>query len=101
MITEINTSEYEHIETMTLNGIEFSSTYNHNYFYNKHNGELILVESDDDQTCNYYRIRKVGRDFFSHYIGFSEDQYGFGIFDDNYKGYPYRNNNIVELDDTF
>lgn len=100
MITKINTSDYNHVKIITLNGVEFSSSYNHNYFYNKNNGDLILEETDDDQNCYYYRLEKKEDKFVSNYLGFTQDQYGFGIFDMDYEGFPYRSeHNIVELND--
>lgn len=101
MITKIHTSEYEHIKTMIFNNVEISSSYNHNYFYNKYNRDLILEEANDEQTCYYYRIKYVENEFFSTYLGMSEDPCGLGIFDANYEGIPFRNHNIVELNDKF
>ena len=33
MITRINTSDYNHIGSILLYGVEFVSSYNHNYYY--------------------------------------------------------------------
>lgn len=99
MITKINTSEYNHIQSMVIQGVEFTSSYNHNYYYNENTGDLILEEANDDQTCYYYRVEVNGYSFENNYLGYTEDQYGFGIFDVDYEGYPNRNEyNVVELD---
>lgn len=99
MITTINTSNYKRVESINLNGLTFTSSYNHNYFYDKNNDELILEEADDYQTCFYYRVNiNENLEVSTDYIGYTDDQYGFGIFDDDYEGYPYRNeNNFVEF----
>ena len=101
MITRINTTEYSQVDSMVIYGVTFESTYNHNYYYNKSTEDVILEESDDDQTCYYYRIEIKGHSFVKTYLGLTEDQYGQGIFDEDYEGYPYRNENgEVELDNT-
>lgn len=62
-------------------------------------GDLILEEANDDQTCYYYRVEENGYSFVKNYLGFTDDQYGFGIFDDDYEGFPSRNENgVIELD---
>ena len=99
MITRINTSDYNHIASIILYGVEFVSSYNHNYYYNKNTGDLILEETNDDQTCYYYRVEENEHSFIKNYLGLSDDQYGIGIFDDCYKGYPFRNETGgIELD---
>lgn len=99
MITQINTSDYNHIDSILLYGVEFVSSYNHNYYYNKNTGDLILEEADDDQTCYYYRVEENEHSFIKNYLGLTYDQYGFGIFDDEYEGCPFRNENgVIELD---
>lgn len=99
MVTQINTSDYNHVTSIIIYGVEFSSCYNHNYYRNKNNGDLILEEANDDQTCYYYRVEENGHSFVKNYLGFTDDQYGFGIFDEDYEGYPTRNENgVIELD---
>lgn len=99
MISQINASEYQHIQSIALYGVEFESSYNHNYYYNNNTCDLILEEANDDQTCYYYRIEVNGYSFVKNYLGFTDDQYGYGIFDVDYEGYPTRNENgVVELD---
>ena len=101
MKTKLNTANYRHVESIIINKIEFASSYNHNYYYNSQNEDLILETTDDYQTSYYYRIENNGHSFVKNYIGLSEDQYGAGIFDRDYEGYPYRNENgEIELDDT-
>ena len=98
MVTKINTSDYNRVASIILFGVEFSSSYNHNYFYNKNTGDLILEAANDDQTCFYYRVEENSHSFVKKYLGFTEDQYGFGIFDDDYEGNPVRNENgVIEL----
>lgn len=99
MKTTINTSNYKRVTSINLKGLTFTSSYNHNYFYNN-NDDLILEETDDYQTCFYYRVN-INEDLEvrTDYIGYTEDKFGFGIFDDDYEGHPCRNeNNVVELD---
>lgn len=99
MVTQINTSDYTHVDSIILFSVEFSSSYNHNYYYNNNTGDLILEEANDDQTCYYYRVKENGYSFIENYLGFTDDQYGFGIFDEDYEGCPSRNENgVVELD---
>ncbi len=99
MKTTINTSNYKRVESINLKGLTFTSSYNHNYYYDKNNDDLILEETDDYQTCFYYRVN-INEDLEvrTDYLGYTEDEFGFGIFDDDYDGYPCRNeNNVVEL----
>lgn len=97
--TEINTSLYTRVSSITICGTELKSCYNHNYFYNKNTGDLILEESDGDQTCLYYRIEETNTSINNKYLGLTTDQYGFGIFDMDYEGYPKRDErNIIVLD---
>lgn len=99
MFTQINTSDYNRVASIILYGIEFTSSYNHNYFYNKNTDDLILEEANDDQTCYYYRVEENGHLVVENYLGFTDDQYGFGIFDNDYEGYPERDeHNIIILD---
>ena len=99
MVTQINTSDYNRVASIILYGVEFSSSYNHNYFYNKNTGDLILEEANDDQICDYYRVEENGYSFVKKYLGFVDDKYGFGIFDNEYEGYPVRNENgVIGLD---
>ncbi len=101
MKTLLNTSDYSRVESIVIYGVTFISIYNHNYYYNKSNEDVILEECDDDQTCYYYRIEQKGHSFVKTYLGLTEDNYGYGIFDEDYEGYPYRNDNgEIELDDT-
>ena len=101
MKTKINTTEYSQVDSMVIYGITFETTYNHIYHYNKFTEDVILEESDDDQTCYYYRIEIKGHSFVKTYLGHTDDQYGQGIFDKYYEGYPSRNENgEVELDNT-
>lgn len=96
--TEINTSLYIRVPSITICGTELKSCYNHNYFYNKNTGDLILEESDDDQTCYYYRIEENNTSIDKRYLGCTTDQYGFGIFDMDYEGFPIRDeHNIIVL----
>ena len=89
--------DYNHVISIIIYGVEFLSSYNHNYYYNKNTGDLILEETNDDQTCYYYRVEVNGYSFVKNYLGFTDDQYG--IFDDDYEGYPSRNENgVIELD---
>lgn len=99
MLTQINTSNYNRVISITLYGTVFKSSYNHNYFYNKNTGDLILEEADDYQTCYYYRIEENNASINEKYLGLATDSYGFGIFDIDYEGYPERNeDNIIVLD---
>ena len=101
MKTKINATDYSQVDSMVIYGVVFESTYNHNYYYNKSTEDVILEESDDDQTCYYYRVLIDGHSFKKNYLGLTEDECGFGIFDKDYEGYPYRNENgEIELDDT-
>lgn len=96
---EISTSLYTRVPSITIYGSEFKSGYNHNYFYNENTGDLILEESDDDQTCYYYRIEENNTSINKKYLGMTTDPYGFGIFDADYEGYPTRDeHNIIILD---
>lgn len=99
MITTINISNYKRVKSINLKGLTFTSSYNHNYFYDKDNDDLIFEITDDNQTCFYYRVN-INEDLEvrTDYIGYTEDKFGFGIFDDEYEGCPCRNeNNVVEL----
>lgn len=99
MITQINVSGYQHVKSIVLNGVEFSSSYNHNYYYNENTGDLILEEADDDQTCYYHRIEENDSSITENYLGLTTDEYGYGIFDEDYEGCPTRNENgVIELD---
>jgi hypothetical protein len=99
MVTQINTSDYNRVVSISLYGVEFVSSYNHNYYYNNNTEDLILEAANDDQTCYYYRVEENGHSFVKNYLGFTEDQYGFGVFDNEYDGYPGRNENgVIELD---
>lgn len=101
MKTLLKTSDYSRVESIVICGVTFNSTYNHNYYYNKSTEDIILEETNDDQTCYYYRVEVNGYSFVKNYLGFTDDQYGYGIFDVDYEGYPYRNNNgEIELDNT-
>lgn len=98
-LTEINTSLYKRIPSINICGIELKSCYNHNYYFNENTGDLILEESDNDQTCYYYRIEKNNTSINEKRLGLTTDQYGFGIFDADYEGYPTRDeHNIIILD---
>lgn len=99
MLTQINTSDYNRVSSIILYGVEFSSSYNHNYYYNKNSGDLILEEADDDQICYYYRIEENNTLINEKYLGLTTDQYGFGIFDNEYEGYPERDeHHMIILD---
>ena len=101
MKTLLNISDYSHVDSIIINLVRFTSSYNNNYFYNKLNEDLILEKSDDEQTCYYYRIEDDGHSFVKTYLGLTEDRYGRGIFDEDYDGYPYRNDNgEIKLDNT-
>lgn len=101
MKTLLKTSDYSRVESIVIYGVTFNSTYNHNFYYNKSTEDIILEETNDDQTCYYYRVEINGYSFVENYLGFTDDQYGCGIFDEDYDGYPYRNNNgEIELDNT-
>jgi hypothetical protein len=98
MKTKLNTLDYSRVESIVICGVTFNSTYNNNYYYNKLTEDIILENSNDDQTCYYYRIEQNKQT----YLGLTYDQYGFGIFDKDYEGYPYRNDDgEIELDDTY
>ena len=99
MITKINIPEYQNIQSIALYGVKFTSSYNHNYYWNNNTSDLILEEANDDQTCYYYRVEVNGYSFVKNYLGFTDDQYGYGIFDKDYNGYPARDeNSVIELD---
>lgn len=101
MKTLLKTSDYSRVESIVICGVTFNSTYNHNYYYNESTDDIILEETDDDQTCLYYRVFINDASFKLKYLGLTDDEYGYGIFDENYEGYPYRNNNgEIELDNT-
>lgn len=92
--TEINTSLYTRVPSITICGTELKSCYNHNYFYNKNTGDLILEE-----TKFYYRIEENNTSFNKKYLGRTIDRWGHGIFDKEYEGYPKRDErNIIVLD---
>lgn len=97
---KIDTSEYEHVhQSIALYGVEFEPSLNHNYYYNNNTRDLILEKAIDVQTRYYYRIDINGYIFDEYYLGFTKDQYGYGMFDVDYNGYPIRDeNNIIELD---
>lgn len=102
MITQLNTSNFSRVESIVIHGVStLSSSYNHNYFHNKITDEIILEVADDDQTCYYYLVFGYANLCKKTYLGLCEDEYGFGIFDEEYNGYPSRDENgVIELDDT-
>ena len=100
MYTQLNTSNYRRVNSIIINGIEFISSYNHNYYYNSQDEDLILETTDDDTTCHYYRIENNGYSFVKNYLGLTTDVYGFGIFDNDYDGFPYKNENGEIILDT-
>lgn len=82
MKTKINVSNYKRVESINLFGVWFNSVYNHNYYYDKLHGDLILEISDDFETYYYYRIKKNGYSYIREYLGAIDGIYGvWGIFD--------------------
>lgn len=101
MYTRFNTTNYRRVGSIILNEIEFVSSYNHNYYYNSQTEDLILETTDDDITCYYYKIEFDEQSFVKNYLGLTTDALGYGIFDDNYDGFPYKKENgEIILDDT-
>lgn len=95
MVTTINTRDFSHVSEVFYNNKTHRSVYNHNYYVST-NGEIILEECDDDSCFSYYVIDNNSIDF----LGIAEDV--FGIFDEEYDGYPVRDlNGIIELDSDF
>lgn len=95
MITVIRPSDYNYIDKIEIDGVEFVSTYNNNYFYDGTN--LILEKCTDDNVFYYYNIYVVDLAVNMDYLGM--------IIDDN--GIFGQPSNVdfnlvgeVELDDT-
>ena len=99
MIYRINPSEYHHVTNITFNGIEFSSYYNHNYFYNEEANDLICEECDDDNGFSYYRISVIDNIADETYHGFVIDNDYAGIFGEDF--YDINENGEVELNSEF
>jgi hypothetical protein len=82
MKTKINVSNYKRVESINLFGVWFNSVYNHNYYYDKLRGDLILEISDDFDTYQYYRIKEDGHSYIKEYLGAIDGICGvWGIFD--------------------
>lgn len=95
MKNKINVSNYKRVESINLFGVWFNSVYNHNYYYDKLRGDLILEISDDFDTYQYYRIKekKNGYSYKKEYLGSIDGICGvWGIFDN------HNNEQEVELD---
>lgn len=61
--------------------------------------DLILETTDDDTTCYYNRIEVKDNSLTQNYLGLINDQSSYGIFDEDYTGYPARDKNgVIELD---
>lgn len=96
---KINTSEYQHFKSITFYGIKFLSSYNHNYYCNETRDDLILETADDGTTCYYYRIEIKDNSITQNYLGLTNDQFGYGIFDKYYTGDPAQDETgVIELD---
>ena len=97
MIHSISTNLFIHQNQVNFNGEIHHSVYNHNY-YTSEDGLIILKECDDDNTFYYYNVDPNTGD--TEYYGLVDSV--FGIFDEDYDGYPGRDENgIVELDTDF
>ena len=97
MIHLISTNVFTHQNQVRFNGEIHHSAYNHNY-YTSEEGVIILEECDDDNGFNYWWVDSENGD--TDYIG--GVMATFGIFDEEYDGYPGRDENgIVELDTDF
>ena len=90
MKTKINVSNYKRVESINLFGVWFNSVYNHNYYYNKLRGDLILEICDDFDTYRYYRIKEDGYSYIKEYLGAIDGMWG--IFNN------HNNGQEVELD---
>lgn len=87
MKTKINVSNYKRVESINLFGVWFNSVYNHNYYYDKLHGDLILEISDDFDTYHYYRIKENGCSYIKEYLGGIDGICGvWGIFDNHNNG---------------
>ena len=97
MIHLVDTNFFIHQNQVTFNGEIHHSIYNHNY-YTSEDGLIILEECDDDNTFYYYNVDpNTGN---TEYYGLVDSI--FGIFDENYDGYPVLNESgIIELDTDF
>lgn len=97
MIHQISTNLFSHQTKVKFNGEIHHSTYNHNY-YTSEDGLIILEECDDDNTFYYYNVDPNTGD--TEYYGLVDSE--FGIFDEDYDGYPCKNNEgIIELNSDF
>lgn len=97
MIHSISTNLFIHQNQINFNGEIHHSVYNYNY-YTSEDGLIILEECDDDNTFYYYNVDPNTGD--TEYYGLVDSV--FGIFDEDYDGYPGRDENgIVELDTDF
>ena len=97
MIHLISTNLFTHQNQVIVDGEIHYSVYNHNY-YTSEAGVIILEVCDDDNSFNYWWVDSETGE--SDYIGGVDAT--FGIFDENYDGYPGRDENgIVELDTNF
>lgn len=58
MINQINVSQYNHVESVELNGFVLESSYNSNYFVSN-DGQVIYEHCNDDNYFAYYQIHSV------------------------------------------
>lgn len=97
MIHLIDTNLFTHQNQVNFNGEIHHSSYNHNY-YTSEEGVIILEECNDDNDYSYWWIDSENGN--TDYIGGVVSI--FGIFDEDYDGYPNKDKNgIIELDTEF
>lgn len=87
MITKIDTSKYDEVDSIELDGLVLELVYNRNYFVNVDNPEDVILEICNDDEFEYHQIHVVDHHECLDYLGFVHSV--FGIFHDN---------EIVELD---
>ena len=97
MIHLVSTNLFIRQNQVNFNGETHHSVYNHNY-YTSEDDLIILEKCNDDNTFYYYNIDpNTGN---TEYYGLVDSIHG--IFDENYNGYPERDENgIIELDTDF
>ena len=47
---------YHHSQQIEVNGFVFKSSYNHNYYINSDNNDIILETCNDDNEFFYYKV---------------------------------------------
>ena len=97
MIHSIDTNHFAHQNQVNFCGEIHHSKHNHKY-YTSQDGLIILEESNDDNSFYYWLVDPTNGE--TEYIGSVMST--FSMFNENYNGYPERNENgIIELDTNF